>query len=284
MAAVEFGAGYFGGIVGAVCCHPFDTLRTFQATNGLSWYATARKHVKTPSCVGSLYAGVASQCFTLGAYRSLTLGVTKSIMSRFEGKPTTWQLAGASGIAGAASAVIMGPSEIVKTRAMVDQSGGGSSFWAVAQREWRALRSCSARDLAGALRIVTVRDSLGNASFMVVYETLFQTLQKKLDRGSGSTLTAAMVAGGVAGPVGWTSIYPIEIYRIKAQTEKRLVMPNGSQEGVLARIQRFHGGKGFSFAGISQWFRGCPGCCLRSVVQLPVTMGAFEMCRSALTS
>jgi len=273
---VEFTAGYIAGAAGAVCCHPFDTLRTYQATNGLSWGATARKAVSSPGWIGRLYSGVFSQCATLGAYRAISLGVTKHLMSKVKGEPTLWQLAGASAFAGSVGALVIGPSEIVKTRAMVDQSAG-SSFWAGLQREYRALRSLSAKDLACALRIIAVRDAGGNAFFMLTYEALFQAGRRRLDSGSGSTLAAAMAAGAVAGPMGWITVYPIEIYRIKLQTETQPVSP----ESLLARVQRFHGGKGIG--GISQWWRGCPGCCLRSVIQIPITMGAFEMCRSAMT-
>jgi hypothetical protein len=146
-------------------------------------------------------------------------------------------------------------------------SSGSSSAMDTIRMEMKQLNTVlakpgGARNLFRGLYLLLLRDSYATGVFLGSYESLRRWC---LDSGH-SNLIAGLVAGAVAGPLGWIACYPIEIVRIHWQQAdpKRW----SSVVGCARHI--------YQTGGPGAFFRGLPLCCARSALQISVTMMMFE--------
>lgn len=129
------------------------------------------------------------------------------------------------------------------------------------------VRSMGVKGLFRGLPLLIIRDFPGTGAFLGSYEMIKRSVLKT----GSSNLTAGFVAGSIAGPLGWIVIYPVEIVRIHWQSSLGTWKNYWS---CATSLREQHGWRVF--------FRGLPCCCLRSSVQISVTMAMFETLRSSV--
>lgn len=81
---------------------------------------------------------------------------------------------------------------------------------------------------------------------------------------------ASLGAGAIAGPLGWISCFSIEVTRIHWQANP------GKWPSVWHCVVDVYR----SCGGLGAFFRGLPVACVRSSLQISVTMALFEKLRS----
>jgi len=284
--AMDFWAGWCGGVAGVLVSHPLDVLRTRQATNALSLRRTAQALLREPRGFFGMYRGVYSPCCSVGLEKCIALGVYKWCLGG-EASPTTSHAVAASAVAGTAAGLTLGPVEVVKTRAMTAfapaKEGRAPGWLSLLRMELCALSRLSIRDAARSTGLICLRDGYGTVWFLVPYECIKRAVQSRLPGDSASTLPA-MVAGMVCGPIGWLSIYPLEVYRIRT-LQAEAASPRGAGiraqlSVVLANVRQIHASGGGGLQGLGIWFRGFAGVSLLSCLKMPVTMAIFEGMRS----
>lgn len=237
--------------------HPLDVVRTRLAVSPGQgpwdvWRGLLSKHG-----FRGAYAGVVSPVLSTGVWKGVTIGTQRRVLDVLEGNGAshTTNVFLASVAGGSLGAIVITPTEIVKTRA---QCSGWSIF-----RELKAATEVSRRELWRTAKVLQARDGFGTGCFLGSYTVLSRAAEDRgLDRSQ-----RAMAAGAVAGPFGWCSTYPLEILRIQQQQVKGL--PESPVRA--ARVLIHQNGLNPLF-----WWRGCGTCCCRSFFQIPLTMLLFE--------
>jgi solute carrier family 25 carnitine/acylcarnitine transporter 20/29 len=272
---VEFLAGWAGGVAGVLASHPLDTIRTRQAISGMSSSSSSSttRQAMRPS-LRSLYAGVVSPCVSVGLWKASTLGIhhrLKAEVRKWRGMAPNKELnltdvTLTACVAGSATSSMLTPFEVIKSLTMVRSTKSDSSGGVVAQ-ELRQLRSVlsstgGARNLFRGMHLILLRDSYATGCFLGSYEFLFRRANAHWENG----MVAGLAAGCIAGPIGWIVCYPLEVVRIRWTAAD--VGRWSSARNCAAELWRVEGVAGF--------FRGLPVACLRSSVQISVTMMCFE--------
>jgi len=278
----EFAAGWLGGVAGVLASHPFDTLRTRQAVEGKSSLSIVKRAFQVEGgCragILSLYSGIVSPCVSVGCWKASTLGANyhfrlKLSEARGLSDPSELEIKDsilAACAAGSVSAAVCTPFEVIKSLAMLRANRVGTEKNSVIQQEAKQLRDLisrpgGSRNLLRGMHIVIFRDSYATGAFLGSYEWL---RQRALQRTS-SDILAGLLAGAVSGPIGWIVCYPVEVVRIHWMAAKP---KRWHSIGACAR-ELYHTG------GVTLFFRGLPMCCLRSSVQISVTMMIYEWCK-----
>lgn len=283
---MDFWAGWCGGVAGVVISHPVDVLRTRQAINSMSMRNTARALFRESKSLVGFYRGLCSPCLSVGLEKCVALGTYKWCL-RDTPSPSTAEAVRASALAGVTAGLTIGPMEAIKVRTITQQAGarsspGGFGLWSLLRMELGALSNLSVREAAKSTAFVCARDGLGTVGFLVPYECVKQAVQRAQPERAHSLLPA-MVAGVVCGPIGWLSIYPLEVYRIHVfQATASTAKAQASERGipaVIANIRQIHRRGGGGLRGLGVWFRGFAGVSLLSSLKMPVTMVVFEYLR-----
>lgn len=265
---MDFAAGYVGGVAGTVVSHPLDVVRTRQVTLGMSLGAAARQlWANGPH---SMFAGICSPCFYVGLWKGIVLGMNKTILDARGPQPSQADILFASCVSGVAGGLAIGPLELVKVRAMSSKLQRGGSL---VRLELTELCRANIWDMLRSSRLLALRDAAGTPFFLGTYELTFRWLRRDAPEGS-SPMRSAMIAGAVAGPIGWISIYPIEVYRINASQAGDCASRN-----VWSHIRHMSGGRLTMRSLRDVWFKGAVAAVIRSMICIPITMAVFESCR-----
>lgn len=272
---MDFTAGWVGGIAGTAISHPLDTLRTLQATNRQSLSVTARKMFQGSGMLHKAFSGIAWPCMSTGAWKAIVLSSNQIYLGGDTKNPPLPKLMAAASMAGATGGLIMGPFELLKTRSMVIGQMTNRVRMSPILRELQVIRSVSPKDFLRSMQLLILRDSIGFTGYFIAYEAAKRIIESHAPA-MGPAATG-FIGGLLSGPLGWFTIYPIEIYRIHVQTraQAQLASKNCARDSVMGNIRAIQA----TGWGPLPWFRGCLTCCLRASLQIPVTMGVFEYLR-----
>jgi len=277
--------------MGTLAAHPLDVLRTRQATNGLSLACTVRQVWSSSNGIIGFYSGVISPCVSVGAWKAVVLGTHKALLSGRGAEPKLRDVLASSAAAGVTGAVVVGPVDLIKTRAMTIPdvhtrftgagASGGVGLWSVLEKELTALRSVSKPELARSITILAARDLAGTPVFLGSYEVLFRMIRRRRANDSGPQISAGL-ASIIAGPSGWLACYPIEMYRIHQQSSAQGSTGIASNaEGFGQWLRRLHADGGHrGWATVGRLYRGFPCRAVGSSLQIAVTMVVFESIRA----
>ncbi|CAE7668228.1 mcfS, partial [Symbiodinium necroappetens] len=202
-----------------------DTLRTRQALNGDPLTQALRAIIRSEG-VGSLYSGVMSPCLFTGIWKGVTLFTHRQLqhlLARHRGfdvasQLTVLEVACCASVAGAVGGAVLAPAELIKSRSQICSEPHSSPF----QKELNQVRAlfrpgASPSRACRGLPLLLLRD--GPATFVDLgcYELVKRYGQAR----DWPWYLSSAAAGILAAPAGWTSIYPIEIIRIRYQGELR---------------------------------------------------------------
>ena len=275
----DFAAGWLGGIAGVLVSHPIDTIRTRQcvSTGGTSEWAEFR-----PSRLRSLYSGVFSPCVSVGAWKAVTLSTNERLKAFLterrsgtaKAEPAQSDVFLAASLSGSLSSLVCAPFEQIKARAMLERPvatpANSRGAWAaslqLAQREarviWTVVREAGVfRGLYKGAPLLLLRDGYSTGFFLSSYHYIKQALSES---GRFSPTATSLAAGAIAGPIGWIVCYPVEVVRIYWQGQ-----PGWGSYGAVVRHVYKQG-------GVAAFFRGLPACCVRSSLQISMTMTVFD--------
>eukprot|EP01062_Namystynia_karyoxenos_P038086 TRINITY_DN27680_c0_g1_i2.p1 TRINITY_DN27680_c0_g1~~TRINITY_DN27680_c0_g1_i2.p1 ORF type:complete len:312 (+),score=51.21 TRINITY_DN27680_c0_g1_i2:92-937(+) len=276
MASEAFWAGGAGGAAGILVTQPLDTVRIrMQAAGsgvcgGLA--GCARATLAAEGAAG-LWKGVCSPMATAGAMNALLFVAQDAALARLGDGASAGQQAAAGVAAGAASAFITSPTELVKCNAQLDTAphrgrfGGLRAEIRIAAGIWR---NAGVQGLFCGLPLTVLRDGL---SFGVYFGS-YSLARGELVAYGVSATSASFCAGGCAGVAAWASIYPIDVIKTHWQTGRR--MGAASAAAVAAAGVRAHGW---------QWLvRGLAATLLRAWPQHAVTFVVYERVRGHLSA
>lgn len=170
-----------------------------------------------------------------------------------------WKIWTAGAVGGMATWIISTPTELIKCQAQLQE---GRSSWNVAKDIW------SSRGIAGLYHggaITSIRDAVGYGFYFWSYEAAKKGL--KYDSEADDAALKILVAGGIAGVVTWTSIYPLDVIKTKIQSPASL--HNTESSPLIHNINR----GAWSIAKISYrqggfrvFFRGWGICSIRAFI------------------
>ena len=182
---------------------------------------------------------------------------------------------GTASVSGSVATGMFGPFELLKSKTMLAAAPTGAATGRNAaaasplRREWEmAVTIYRAHGVAGAVRglpLLMARDAWATGFFLAPYEATRRVAMADFGL---SAVVAGLVAGVVAGPAGWIACYPIEVLRIRWMVVDDPVAKWGSYRNAARAI--------YAEAGAGAFFRGLPLNCLRSALQIPVTMAVYE--------
>ncbi|CAI9087417.1 OLC1v1021484C1 [Oldenlandia corymbosa var. corymbosa] len=265
----DYIAGVLAGVATVVVGHPFDTVKVklqkhnteasgLKYKNGLH---CAARVLKTEGVQG-LYRGATSSFLGMAFESSLVFGIysqTKQFLQGGEqsGKPQPYAIIPSAAFGGAVISFILCPTELVKCRMQVQ---GTDSLVACPSRYSGpldcALKTVKAEGLTGIFRggsATLMRESLGNATFFLVYEHVRHHMHLRLKDASISRthltdVGIGILSGGLGGIACWCVVLPLDVAKTIIQTtQDRNSTRNPFQ--ILTSIYRSSGLRG-CYAGL----------------------------------
>ncbi|KAG0178590.1 hypothetical protein DFQ28_002454 [Apophysomyces sp. BC1034] len=222
--------GWIGGASGILIGSPLDVLKarlqapkpapTIGTTTGQSATAweTLKQLVVTEGS-GSLFKGVLSPVVGLAGLNAILFVSYGSILRYFEQQqpigsvPSLSQVYVAGCGAGIAGFFFSTPTELVKIQAQMSRIPKGTYQIATEIFERNGLR--------GGL-ITIIRDAPSYGIYFWVYEGMKRFLEvDPTTEADGTNAWKLLLAGGLAGAVSWTSIYPIDVVKSRLQMQVR---------------------------------------------------------------
>ncbi|TPX78595.1 hypothetical protein CcCBS67573_g00105 [Chytriomyces confervae] len=257
---IDFVAGTFGGAAGVIVGHPLDTVKVRLQAQAMS-AASQRKYSGTLNCVATilreeklkgLYKGMASPVVGVAAINSLLFGVHGWFMHHIAGDntPTVSNIFWAGCGSGLVNAFLACPMELVKIRLQNQtSSNGGSSMTSYSGPIdccRKIYKTGGIRAFYKGLHVTIWRETPSYGAYFASYEIfthLFTPPGQSLDVPSPGLL----LAGGLAGIVGWLSTYPFDV--IKTHIQSDLSGKNQSMLQAAGSIYRKEGIRPF-FSGL----------------------------------
>ncbi|KAF7356937.1 hypothetical protein MVEN_01029600 [Mycena venus] len=287
---VDFLAGTLAGTAGLVAGFPFDTVKVRLQTPELAGHyrgSTARAIaiiVNEERFLG-LYKGITSPLLTFALMNGLVFASYKfflRLQCPLIADASLAQITLAGVGSGVVSAVITTPTELIKIRQQ--QCTGQSTARGVAAGIFKA------GGIAGLYRgslSTALRDS-GYGAYFASYEATLRALSPAGEKRVGWPV---LVAGGVAGIVGWLVTFPLDVVKTRVQgtgpgvflgpgtsplvgtTNKSAVNPYRTTWSTVVNSYRAE--------GLPVFYRGLAPTLIRAVPVNMVTFGMFEIILNA---
>ncbi|KAF7730835.1 hypothetical protein EC973_001353 [Apophysomyces ossiformis] len=247
--------GWIGGASGIIIGSPLDVLKarlqapkvaplvsTGTGQTATSW-ETLKQLVVTEGS-GSLFKGVLSPVVGLAGLNAILFVSYGSIMRYFEQQQPLGTAPSLSHVylagcgAGIAGFFFTTPTELVKIQAQISRIPKSTFQVTKEIFERNGLRGLLSNERANAGFyqggwITMIRDAPSYGIYFWVYEGMkrFLEVDPTTEAGSGNAWKL-LLAGGLAGAVSWTSIYPIDVVksRLQMQVQPRQQQPRFQQE------------------------------------------------------
>lgn len=275
----DLAAGTVGGMLGVLVSHPLDFVKVRQQTNltaggtdGLSVMLTA---VRAEGAT-AVYKGVLPPLLSCGLVNAVVFVAHGAFMRHFSGNGTnvggsellTTTLGGC--YAGFFSAIVSNPTELVKCRLQVDIAKTPSSTWSMARR---IIRKEGLIGLNRGFMTCLLRDMPSFGVYFGVFGWSKQVLTKAAagpngEKGTGlaARWLPTLVAGGLAGIVAWSSIYPVDTVKSVIQTQ-----PVGKPTGFVTVLKAHVNAHGARYL-----WSGFSACMARAFILNGATFFGYE--------
>ena len=239
-----FVAGWLGGCTGLLVGHPWDTVRVRLQTQGgnvpMRYNSTLhciRNIIQTESVFG-LYKGLAFPLLGYAGLNAVIFGTEGNVMKWLQPHENLPRLhnslvAGACG--GLAGAFVASPIELVKIQmqmqniGVLSRNGTQTNIRTISPSTF-TLNLLKNQGLSGLLTkglwVTMLRDAPCAAVYFFLLDGLcylFLNEQQRKDRTRNSNLDLhpfkLLVAGGIAGTIGWSSTYPCDVIKSRLQAD-----------------------------------------------------------------
>ena len=174
----------------------------------------------------------------------------------------------AGALGGLASWVVSAPSELIKCRAQLAVGGQDASL-DVARTIWK---DTGLKGFYFGGVVTSLRDSIGYGFYFWSYELSKRLLlSRQYDPFKEATTIDVLFAGGIAGVITWTSIYPLDVIKTRMQTQDAASMLDAEAAGLLSESRRNRGAlqiarDTFRTEGYGAFYRGLGVCSLRAFI------------------
>lgn len=283
--STDFIAGTVSGIVGLAVGFPFDTVKVrlqdptiSEGYSRSSTFDSFAKIIKEERVQG-LYKGIASPLATSALLNGLIFSVYGFLL-RYQTKPEREPslidvtLAGAG--CGVAAAFVTCPTELVKIRqqALVDSRSSAR------QITLDIVRTNGVLGLYRGMAITILRD-LGYGAYFLAYEGTCRFLRpfdnalfpKKQTAIPEASWVSMLIAGGVAGVVGWLATFGFDVVKTRIQSTDRI--PDNPYNTIRSTITHSYRTEGFR-----AFVSGLTPTLIRAVPVNMATFAAYEFVKS----
>ena len=171
-----------------------------------------------------------------------------------------WKVWTAGATAGLTTWLISAPTELIKCQTQLQED---RSSWRVARDVWK---DRGIRGLYHGGTITSIRDAVGYGFYFWSYEFGKSSLGY-VEEEDGAALKV-FIAGGIAGVVTWTSIYPLDVIKTKIQSPgithvagEQTSLVNHSERGAWSIVKT-----SYRQEGLGIFFRGLGVCNVRAFI------------------
>lgn len=237
---------YFAAASSLLVTFPLDTIKTRLQTSQDS-FVSSISGLYRESGITAFYRGISASLISASAARAMNLGIYAACIPKYASffgihmatphdRPMLPVLF--SGLtAGTFSCVLTAPFEFTKTASQVESlilrdrsnSGGGASMatscgnGARKISAFQAVRNVRRRGgwstLYGGVEYHCLRDSIGSAIYLTVYEALKKVLSQNRKANDPPRPIAVAISGGVCGMAAWLAVYPIDTMKSEYQRD-----------------------------------------------------------------
>lgn len=195
----DFAYGTIGGMVGTICSHPFDTVKSrLQTQNHKSIWSCVR-HTHAENGLKAFYRGLAPPLIGCGAENAIVFG-TYNLMKRHTDSDFISGL-----VAGAACCVVVTPIEHLKINKQVKS---GTNFYS--QFNFKNIKLSTVRLMYKGIGPTLCRETPGFGIYFSVYEYLKSCYDMQHP-------VQTFIYGGIAGTSSWVFIYPPDVVKTNLQ-------------------------------------------------------------------
>ncbi|KAJ7156899.1 carnitine/acyl carnitine carrier [Mycena crocata] len=282
----DFLAGTLAGIAGLVAGFPFDTVKVRLQTPELA----GRYHGSTASAIAmivqeervlGLYKGITSPLLTVAlmnglVFASYNLFLRLQLAGADSASASLTQITLAGVGSGIVSAVVTTPTELIKIRQQ--QCIGASTARGVAAG---IIKTGGLQGLYRGVTVTALRDC-GYGAYFAAYEATARALAIPGETRAGGW--PVLVAGGVAGIVGWLATFPLDVVKTRVQGSGPSALsplPAGTPASPLLAVNPYHTTwsaitHSYRTEGMRVFYRGLAPTLIRAVPVNMVTFGVFE--------
>ena len=213
-----------------------------------------------------LYKGIGPPMLSFTMINSIVFGVHGSTLHYLQPtddltRPVMWKSAVAGGIAGAVQSFIAGPTELVRTRMMLQSIGVKSGpFYKNKPKQLysnsldcfiKIYRVGGVRGVFDGMVPTLFREIPSFATYFATYDYLCQKMMSDHDRTKHSlSMHKLMYAGGISGMVCWAVSYPFDVVKTMVQIDGMGQRQYSGMVDCFVKIYRAEGARVF-FKGIT---------------------------------
>ncbi|KAJ6485812.1 carnitine/acyl carnitine carrier [Mycena sanguinolenta] len=283
---VDFLAGTLSGIAGLFAGYPCDTVKVRLQTPELAGHyrgsvARAIATIAKEETVFGLYKGITSPLLTFALMNGLVFSSYKFFLGTqgtLIADASLAQITFAGVGSGIVSAIITAPTDLIKIRQQ--QCISTSTARGI------ALEIIRTRGVSGLYRgtVVTMLRDSGYGAYFASYEATLRALSTPGERRGGWQV---LVAGGVAGVVGWLVTFPLDVVKTRVQGTGpgALLSPPGAPPLVREVTQTVNLYRttwstivnSYRAEGLPVFYRGLAPTLIRALPVNMVTFGVFEL-------
>jgi len=256
--ALGAAAGFFGGVCQTYAGQPFDTVKVRMQTSssGHGFVRTALGTFRHEGIRGlyrgttpALVFGLVENTIAFGANEQLKRQLIKHKKQqggRQDADLSLKELSACGAVSGLVHCGFSCPTEVIKTNLQVE----GSTYRGPIQCAQSILKSQGIAGLYAGFAPFILREVPFYLCFFATYEVICGKFQRNVSGGaprSRDSLTAVEVilAGGLAGSVGWSGVQPMDTAMVRMQTGKGAGGQSGSFLLTCRDIYRVGGVRGF---------------------------------------
>ncbi|KAF0692193.1 Aste57867_16706 [Aphanomyces stellatus] len=275
-AAIGFAAGCVGGVMGIIVGQPFDTIKVRLQTHSTHYTGPMHcaRHTLHHEGVRGLFKGLLSPLVGSVPINAIVFGVYGSTLDMLDPRPAPAlsSVFNAGCIAGFLQSFVVCPTDLVKCQLQVqDGFANGRRNFANPLDCMRYLshHGGGAKGLFQGLRVTLLRDTGSYGVYFGVYEGMRRWF-------ASDSTPSLLVAGGLAGVVSWTIVYPIDVVKSVIQT-----MPptaTADERRILVQARRL-----VDVHGASIFTKGLGTTMLRAFPVNAVTFYFYEWTVAALS-
>jgi len=287
--AMGAAAGFFGGVCQTYVGQPFDTVkvRMQTSTSGHGLVRTAQTTFRHEGMRG-LYRGTTPALVLALVENTIAFGANEQLKRQLikhkkqqggleDADLSLKELSFCGAVSGFVHSGFSCPTEVIKTNLQVE----GSTYRGPINCAQSILRARGIGGLYAGFTPFVLRDVPFYLCFFGTYEVICGMFQRNVSGGaprSRDSLTApeVILAGGLAGSVGWSGVQPMDTAMVQMQTGKGAGGQSGSFILTCKDIYRVGGWRGF--------FPGWTPAMLRAFPANAALFLGFEAGRRALTN